>query len=149
MASAIPNIVTAIGPQTTELTVTYSIATSAPAGTVVSGNIVAFGPLTPSGGTVVVPNTEVWHLIDLYVAGAPVGPDAFVVTTLNGYQQNFQPKLSSMNLNLLTRFRLASSIPYIPNSSFSTSLVTLAAAGASGPYVQVLSYEMVKSPIGA
>lgn len=144
MATLPPNLVMAAGPQGGEITVTYSIASGAVAGTVVQGNIVAFGPLVPQQSVTVVPITEVWHVVDIYVQGAPSVVDASLITTINGYVQNVNPKLSSLNLNLLTRFRLPQSIPLAPASSFSSSISLLAAASAAG--TQVLTYQVVKSP---
>jgi hypothetical protein len=139
-----PNLVMAAGPQGAEITVTYSIPSGASAGTVIQGNVVAFGPLVPQQNVVVIPITEVWHIVDIYVQGAPAVVDATLITTVNGYVQNINPKLSSLNLNLLTRFRLQQSIPLAPSASFSSSISLLSTTSTSG--TQVLTYKVIKSP---
>lgn len=144
-ASAPPNLIGAFGPQTTELTVTYTIAASAPAGTIIVGSITAFGPLGGSSSQFFTPIVEVWHIVDLYDTGGPVGPDAIVFTVINGYVQNFQAKLSSINLNILTRYRLTDSIPIPPASQVSSSISLLAANGASA-VTQIVTYRVNKAP---
>jgi len=144
MSTAPPNLVMAVGPQPTEVTVSYSLTTAQTAGTIVQGQIQAFGPLVPTSPTVTVPSTEVWHIIDIYVVGGPVAADALVITVINGYVQNIAPKLSSLNLNLLTRFRLPMSIPLAPNTTWSSSLSLLATPSTNA--TQLLTYKITRSP---
>jgi hypothetical protein len=140
-----PNLVGAFGPQTTELTVTWTIPANAPAGSVIVGTITAFGPLGGSVSSIFTPIVEVWHILDLYVVGGPVGPDAVVFTLINGYVQNFQAKLSSINLNILTRYRLSDSIPIPPASQVSSSISTLSLNGATA-VTQTGTYRVNKAP---
>jgi len=114
------------------------------AGTIVQGQIQAFGPLVPTQPVAVVPATEVWHITDIYVVGGPVAADAQLITIINGYIQNIAPKLSSLNLNLLTRFRLPMSIPLAPNTTWASSLNLLATPSANA--TQLVTYKVVKAP---
>ena len=134
----------AVGPQTTEVTVSYSLTPSQTAGSIVQGQMQSFGPLVPTSPRVTVPSTEVWHIIDIYVVGGPVAADALVLTTINGYPQNIAPKLSSLNLNLLTRFRLTLSIPLAPNTTWSSSLSLLATPTTNA--TQLLTYKITRAP---
>jgi hypothetical protein len=140
-----PSQVMATGPQPFEITITFSIAGGAPAGTIVPGSISAFGPLVAAATTVVVPITEVWHIVDIYKQGGPAVVDAFILVLINGYVQNVQVKLSSINLNLLTRFRLGQSIVLSPASTFAVSLQLLATAPAGGG-TETITFQTIKSP---
>ena len=147
MASASPpNLVVPVGPQSTQVLFSYSIATSAPAGTLVTGTVQAFGPLVGSLAAFQVPISEVWSLTRVSVVGAPIGPDAVLVTLLNGISQVFFPTLTSMNENVLHPFAFTQSILFPPGSTVASSISTLAAAGAAGPYVQVVKYWFVRAP---
>ena len=139
-----PNLVMAIGSQPTEINVNFSLTTTQTTGSVVAGNIEAFGPLSPPQPVVTVPAVEVWHITDLYVLGGPVAADGQVLLLINGYIQNIAPKLSSLNLNLLTRFRLPYSIPLAPNTTWSTSLYLLQTPTVNA--TQLLTIKVQKAP---
>ena len=136
--------VTLTGPQDFEVTTTFSLTTAMTAGTIVSGTLTAFGPFVPSNQTIQIPITEVWHMNDIYDVGGPVGPDAYIQLFINGYQQQINPKLSSANLNLITRFQLQASIVWAPASTIAVSIVLLAAPTAA--VTQSLTIKGIKSP---
>lgn len=143
--SAPPNLVLTTGPQTTQITAAFSIPGSAATGTIVQATVSAFGPLVGSQTTIVVPITEVWHVIDLYVVSTPT-IDATLLTFINGYIQNIQPALSTTNINLLTRFRLPQSIPLAPGATFSSSISTLEANSSTLAVSQNVFYQIVRAP---
>ena len=139
-----PGLVLLTGPQDFEITISWSLTTSMVSGQIVPGNATAFGPFVPSGTTWQVPITEVWHVVDIYDVGGPVGPDAYLQLFLNGYQQQINPKLSSVNLNIITRFQLQESLVLAPSSTNAVSLVLLAAPSAN--VTQLLTLKTIKSP---
>ena len=141
-----PNLVTSSGPQRTELIASYSVGSSQANGSIFSGSVLGFGPLVGSQTTVVVPNSEVWHIEDIYDVGGPAYVDAVVVIFINGYQQNVQPTLSSINLNVLTRFSLTQTIVIPPAGTFATSIYTLAAGPSTGG-TQVVKFKVNKVPL--
>lgn len=142
--TANPSLVTLTGPQKTEMQVSYSLTTSQTQGQSVNGNITAFGPLVGSSTTIVVPITEVWHITDVYINGTPVGPNGQLLIVINGYPQVVSPSIANTNINLLTRFRLAQSIPLSPAVSFSISLVLDSAPTAAA--TQSVYFPMIRSP---
>ncbi len=139
-----PAYVTLTGPQTTVMPISGTLAASAGAGTVVTTSIQAFGPSSPATQSVNVPITEVWKIIDMYVIGSYT-PDAIMQLFINGYQQNINPDLNSMNLNLLTRFKLAQSVVLPPASTWFVNLVSTAANGTSA-VTYTLYYTVVRAP---
>jgi len=139
------SLVAQVGPQTTTILVSYTVPNAAASGTVVQGSISAFGPLVGASNPVVIPSTDVWILDDMWVVGGPAYVDAQVMTILNGIPQNFYPTLSSMNLNLLTRYKLTQKIPFYANYTFASTLTTLAAGPSTGG-VQNLVYQVQRGP---
>jgi len=139
-----PGLVILTGPQDFEVTVSFALTAVMVAGQIVPGTIQAFGPFVPTSPTVQIPITEVWHIVDVYAVGGPVGPDANIQIFLNGYQQQINPKLSSVNLNLITRFQLGQSVVFSPASTIAISIVLLAAPTAS--VTQLLTLKAIKSP---
>ena len=139
------SLVAQVGPQTNTIIVSYTIPNSAASGTVCQGSISAFGPLVGATNPVVVPSTDVWVLDDMWVVGGPAYVDAQVMTILNGIPQNFYPTLSSMNLNLLTRYKLSQKIPIYANYTFASSITTLAAGPSTGG-TQTLVYQVQRGP---
>lgn len=144
-ASAPPNLVVPVGPQPTQLLVSYSIAANAVNGSLIQGSVQAFGPLVGASASVQVPISEVWSLVRLSTVGGAVGPDAIVVTILNGISQVVFPTLSSLNENVLHPFALTQSIPFPPGSTFASSISTLSANGATA-VTQVVKYWIVRAP---
>ena len=140
-----PNLVTSLGRQRTEIIASYTIPGNVAAGAVIQGSVTGFGPLVGAQTTIVLPISEVWHVEDIYCVGGPAFADAVVVTFVNGYQQNIAPALSSINLNLLTRFDIGETIVLPPASTFATSLSMLAAGPATGG-TQLVKYKIVKEP---
>jgi len=143
-----PNLVTAIGPQDTEISVSYTWAASAASGSISQGSIVASNPLAGSSTQVTVPSSEVWHILNTYnVGGVATGcPDAIILVIVNNYQQNVLPAVSSTNLSLLRGFALTQSIPIPPSGTFATSLFSLAANGSPGG-TQVQKFKIRKIPL--
>lgn len=142
--AANPSLVVLTGPQKSEMIVNFSLTTTQTAGQPVPGSITAFGPLVGANTVVTVPITEVWHITDVYINGAPVGPNGQILLLINGYPQVIAPSISNTNLNLLTRFRLAQSVPLSPASTFSMSLVISAVPGAAA--TQSVYFPFVRSP---
>lgn len=140
-----PNLVTSLGRQRTEIIVSYTVPNSAASGAIIQGTVTAFGPLVGGQTTAVLPISEVWHVEDIYCVGGPAFVDAVVITFVNGYQQNIAPALSSINLNLLTRFDIGETIVLPPASTFASSLSLLAAGPATGG-TQLVKYKIVKEP---
>lgn len=138
------NYVAATGAQDFQWNISFSLTTSQTAGTVVQGNIQAFGSQAPSSALVTVPITEVWQITDMYVVGSPVAADGLLNIYVNGYLQNIQPSLSSMNLNILTRFRMSMSMPLGPSFSWFVNLVLLAEPSAAA--TQTVIFKGTKSP---
>ena len=139
-----PGLVILTGPQDFEISISFTLTNVMVAGQIVPGTIQAFGPFVPISSLVQVPITEVWHIVDVYTVGGPVGPDANIQIFLNGYQQQINPKLSSCNLNLITRFQLGQTVVFSPASTVSVSIVLLAAPVANA--TQLLTLKSVKSP---
>lgn len=139
-----PGLVILTGPQDFEITASFALTAAMVAGQIVPGTIAAFGPFVPTSTSVQIPITEVWHVVDVYTVGGPVGPDANIQIFLNGYQQQINPKLSSVNLNLITRFQLQQSLVFSPASTIAISIVLLAAPTAS--VTQLLTLKSIKNP---
>jgi len=141
-----PDLVLATGAQVVEIPVSFSETTSQSAGTVIQGQMQGFGAFVSASTQVTVPITEVWHIIDTYNVGGVVsgGADGTFVLLINGYIQNVQWKVSTSNLNLLTRFRLTQSIVLAPASTFSLSLVLAGTPTASATQVQTL--KIIRAP---
>jgi len=139
------SLVAQVGPQPNVAIVSYTVANSAAQGAVCTGTISAFGPLVGSTNPIVIPSTDVWVLTDMWVVGGPAFVDAQVMTILNGIPQNFYPPLSSMNINLNTRWRLPTYVPIYANYTFA-STITLLAAGPSTGGTQLVYYHFLRGP---
>jgi len=141
-----PDLVMATGAQVVEIPVSFSETTTQSAGTVIQGQMQGFGAFVSASTQVTVPITEVWHIIDTYNVGGVVngGADGTFILLINGYIQNVQWKISTSNLNLLTRFRLTQSIVLAPASTFSLSLVLAGTPTASVTQVQTL--KIIRAP---
>ena len=141
-----PDLVLATGSQVVEIPVSFSETTTQSAGTVIQGQMQGFGVFVSASTQVTVPITEVWHIIDTYNVGGVVGggADGTFVLLINGYIQNVQWKVSTSNLNLLTRFRLTQSIVLAPASTFSLSLVLSGTPTANVTQVQIL--KIIRAP---
>jgi hypothetical protein len=139
-----PGLVLLTGPQDFEITCAFALNNTMVAGQIIPAVITAFGPFVPAAAQVQLPITEVWHVVDIYTVGAPVGPDAFIQLFLNGYQQQINPKISSVNLNLITRFQLQQTLVFAPASTVSVSIVLLAAP--VGAVTQLLTLKTIKAP---
>ena len=139
-----PGYVTLTGPQTTVMIASFSVAASAAAGTVIQGSIIAFGPNSPPVTAVQVPITEVWSIVDMYTIGS-VSPDAQLSIYINGYPQDVYPNLNSMNLNLLTRFKLTQAIKIPPAATWFVTITLLGANGSSAQTYYVY-FTVVRAP---
>jgi len=141
-----PDLVLATGAQVVEIPVSFSETTSQSAGTVIQGQMQGFGAFVSASTQVTVPITEVWHIIDTYNVGGIVGggADGTFVLLINGYIQNVQWKVSTSNLNLLTRFRFTQSIVLAPASTFSLSLVL--AGTPTNNVTQVQTLKIIRAP---
>jgi len=141
-----PDLVLATGSQVVEIPISFSETTTQSAGTVIQGQMQGFGVFVSASTQVTVPITEVWHIIDTYNVGGVVGggADGTFVLLINGYIQNVQWKVSTSNLNLLTRFRLTQSIVLAPASTFSLSLVLSGTPTANVTQVQIL--KIIRAP---
>ena len=111
--SQAPAYVTLTGPQPTVFIVTFNIAASAAAGTVVPGQISAFGALMPATQSVQVPITEAWSIVDFYTLST-VSPDAQIQLLINGYPQNIYPTLNSVYINNYKKWTLNAAIKIPP-----------------------------------
>jgi hypothetical protein len=125
-----PAYVTLTGPQPTVAIVTFNVAASAAAGSVIQGQISAFGPLMPASASVTVPITEVWSIVSFYTL-ATYSPDASIQLLINGYPQNISPTLNSVYINNYNKWRLDTAIKLPPASTFSVNIVLLAQNGSS------------------
>jgi len=125
-----PAYVTLTGPQPTVFIVTFNVAANAAAGTVVQGQISAFGPLMPASASVTVPITEVWSIVSFYTL-ATYSPDASIQLLINGYPQNISPTLNSVYINNYNKWRLDTAIKLPPASTFTVNIVLLGANGAN------------------
>jgi len=139
-----PGLVILTGPQKTEMIVNFALTTSQVAGQPVSGTIFALGPLFAGVPAQQVPLTEVWQVVDMYINGAPVGPNGQLLFNINGYPQVVAPSIANMNLDLLTRFRLTSSIPLVPGATFAISMILATAPTAAA--TQSVYIPFVRSP---
>lgn len=148
MAPANPNLVTAIGPQDTEISVSYTETASAASGAIFQGSILASNPLAGSSTQVTVPSSEVWHILNTYNVGGVAANcvDCVIIVIVNNYQQNVLPAVSSTNLSLLRGFALTQSIPIPPSGTFATSLFALSANG-SVQGTQVQKFKIRKIPL--
>ena len=128
--SSTPAYVTITGPQPTVFIVSFSVAASAAAGTVIQGSISAFGANQPAQSAITVPSTEVWSIVDLYTLST-VSPDAQVQLYVNGYLQNIQPTLNSVYINNYSKWKLTQVFKLPPTATWSISIVLLAANGTT------------------
>lgn len=138
--------VTLTGPQTTTIIASFSVPANAAAGSLIAGNL-TFSTFTPPQSVIVVPSTEVWSIIDIYTIGS-VTPDAMLVMYINGRPQDTMPNLNSLNLNLLTRFKLAEAIKLAPTFTFNVAISLLAANGATAQTYYVY-FSVVRAPFVA
>ncbi len=143
-----PDLVMATGSQVLEINVAFNEINTQTAGTVVQGQMQGFGVFVSASAQTTVPITEVWHIIDTYNVGGVVngGADGTFVLLINGYIQNVQWKVSTSNLNLLTRFRLTQSIVLAPASTFSLSLVLASAPTSTTTVTQIQTLKIVRAP---
>ena len=125
-----PAYVTLTGPQPTVFIVTFSVPANAAAGSVIQGQINAFGPLMPATSSVTVPITEVWSIVSFYTL-ATYSPDASIQLLINGYPQNISPTLNSVYINNYNKWRLDTAIKLPPASTFTVNIVLLAANGSN------------------
>jgi hypothetical protein len=125
-----PAYVTLTGPQPTVFIVTFTVAPSAAAGSVIQGQINAFGPLMPASTSVTVPITEVWSIVSFYTL-ATYSPDASIQLLINGYPQNISPTLNSVYINNYNKWRLDTAIKLPPASTFTVNIVLLAQNGSN------------------
>jgi len=141
-----PDLVMATGSQVLEIQASFSETTTQSAGTVIQGQLQGFGVFVSASSQITVPITEVWHIIDVYNVGGVVGggADGTFVLLINGYIQNVQFRVSTTNLNLLTRFRLTQSIVLAPASTFSLSLVL--AGTPTGNVTQIETLKVIRAP---
>jgi len=139
-----PAYVTLTGPQPTVVIVTFSVAASAAAGSVIQGQISAFGPLMPASTQVTVPITEVWNIVSFYTLST-YSPDASIQLLINGYSQSISPTLNSVYINNYNKWRLDTAIKLPPASTFSVNIVLLAANGSSAQ-TYTLYLGMVRAP---
>jgi len=130
MSNSVPAYVTLTGPQPTVFIVTFTISANASAGTVIQGNIQAFGALMPASTVVQVPITEVWSIVDFYTLST-YSPDAQIQLLINGYPQNIYPTLNSVYINNYKKWTLHQAIKIPPASTWSVNIVLLAANGSS------------------
>jgi hypothetical protein len=125
-----PAYVTLTGPQPTVIVVSFTVAASAASGSVIQGQITAFGPLMPASTSVTVPITEVWSIVSFYTLSTYT-PDATIQLLINGYPQTISPTLNSVYINNYNKWRLDTAIKLPPASTFSVNIVLLAANGSS------------------
>ena len=144
MRMSVPSYVTLTGPQTTVMPASFTIAASADAGSVIPGAILAFGPQSPAVAAPQVPITEVWSIVDLYIIGS-VTPDALLSIYINGYPQDINPDLNSLNLNNLTRWKLMQALKLPPASTWFTT-VTLMAANGTSQQTYTVYFSVIKAP---
>lgn len=145
MSAPPPNLVLATGPQPTVIIATFTVPASSAVGTIVQAQVAGFGPLVGSQTTIVIPITEVWHVVRMSIVGAPTAADATLLTFVSGYIQNIQPTLSILNINLLQPFQMPQSIPLGPGTTFASS-ISLLAASPSSSTVQTVQYQVVRAP---
>ena len=141
---SVPSYVTLTGPQTTVMPASFNIAASAAAGSVIQGSILAFGPQSPAVTAPQVPITEVWSIVDLYIIGT-VTPDALLSIYINGYPQDINPDLNSLNLNNLTRWKLMQALKLPPASTWFTT-VTLMAANGTSQQTYTVYFSVIRAP---
>lgn len=140
------NAVQSTGNQATDIQVSFSIAASAPAGTIVQGNIYYLGIENPAVQLVPIPNNEVWHIVQMVVDGSSVQTDGEVVIRINGYPQNIKPFLNSLlTTSNFSPFNMLESVVLPPNTSWSVQLVLNAAAPTTA-YTQNLKVRVVRAP---
>jgi len=147
MSQQVPAYVTLTGPQPTVFIVTFSIAASAAAGSVVQGSISAFGALMPATQSVNVPITEVWSIVDFYTL-ATVTPDAQIQLFINGYPQNIYPTLNSVYINNYKKWTLNQAIKIPPASTWSVNAVLLGTNGTTAQ-TYTLYISAVRAPFVA
>jgi len=138
--------VTLTGPQTTVVIARFDVPANAPAGTIINGQL-QFSPFTPPMNVITIPSTEIWSIIDIYVIGT-YSPDATLLMYINGRPQDITPNLNSLNLNLLTRFKLAEAVKLAPTFVFNVAIQLLAANGASAQSYFVY-FSVVRAPFVA
>jgi hypothetical protein len=147
MSQQVPAYVTLTGPQPTVFIVTFNISANASAGTVIQGNISAYGALMPATQSVQVPITEVWSIIDFYTLSTYT-PDAQIQLLINGYIQNIYPTLNSVYINQYKKWTLSQAIKIPPASTWSMNIVLLANNG-SNPQTYTLYISAIRAPFVA
>jgi hypothetical protein len=143
----IPNGVQSTGSQATDIQVSFAVAASAAAGTIIQGNIYYLGIENPAVQLVPIPNNEVWHIFSMVVTGSSVTTEAEVVIKINGYAQNIKPFLNSLiATSNFQPFNMMETVVLPPNTSWSMQLV-LADAAPSTAYTQNLKVRLVRAPL--
>ena len=64
---------------------------------------------------------------------------------INGYPQDINPNLNSLNLNLLTRWKLTQALKLPPASTWFTTITLLAANGTSAQTYTVY-FSVIRAP---
>jgi hypothetical protein len=111
--------------------VQFSIAASAPAGTIVPGTIYAYGlNNNPTGSSFLVPAGSKYQLVDMYVSGSPA-VDAQTIFSLNGLPQGENLVLSTINAQVSGRAKITQPLVLGASDVLSISIVTVAANGST------------------
>lgn len=118
-----PGLVTSTGAQKTEMVVDFGLTTSMVQNQAVPGTIYALGASFAGVSAQLIPLTEVWHITDIYINGAPAGPNGQILIQVNGFPQIPQPSIANTQLGLYSRFDLTQSVVLVPGATFSVSLV--------------------------
>lgn len=139
-----PGLVTSTGAQPTEMVVDFDLTTSMVIGQSVPGTIYALGAQFAGVTSQLVPLTEVWHITDVYINGAPAGPNGQLLIQVNGFAQIPQPSIANTQLSLYSRFDLTQSVVLVPGASFSVSLILSAAPTAA--VTQSVYFPFMRSP---
>jgi hypothetical protein len=86
----------------------------------------------------------VWSIVDIYIIGS-VSPDALLSIYINGYPQDINPNLNSLNLNLLTRWKLTQALKLPPASTWFTT-ITLLANNGSSQQTYTVYFSVIRAP---
>ncbi len=126
--------------------VEFSIAGSAPAGTIVTGTMYAYGLNNSATGTQFqVPAGSKYQLADMYVSGAPA-VDGQVIFNLNGIPQGENLILSTLNTANSGRAHITQPLVLGPSDVIQVSIVTLAANSSTTAVTDTLFLHFLQVP---
>jgi hypothetical protein len=132
--------------QTAVVYTTFTIAGSAIAFSSSSGNLYIYGLSQPAVTSFVVPSSEMWHLVDIYISSS-LSIDAQFQLVVNGIVQPLVIELNSTIVTNSARVKLPTPFTILPNQTISTNFLIYTANGATTSVTENCFLVFVRQPL--